>query len=82
MNSLNIVIPEGSPIATEVESWEDGVMYVLKVKQTSPGNFEVIEAMPEKEEEQGEPDEADGSSMSSSEPNSNPAIEAAIAAQK
>ena len=80
MNSLNIVIPEGSPIADEVESWEDGAMYALKVKQTAPGNFEVIEAMPEKEEDQME--ESEGSTMSSGESSGNPAVEAAIAAQK
>lgn len=48
---LTIDVPDDSPLATEVQSWADGGSYDLKVRQTSMGMFELLEA------EASEPDE-------------------------
>jgi len=41
---LTIDVPDDSPLATEVQSWADGGSYDLKVRQTSMGMFELLEA--------------------------------------
>lgn len=74
---MNINVSVGDDLAPEVESWEDGKEYMLKVRQDSAGNFTALEASTPEMEESNEDEtgeEETSSEMGLPTPKGNPAI--------
>jgi hypothetical protein len=60
MNSLTVAVPPEQQ--SDVDSWADGEQYNLVVKQTGPGQFELVSSSDAEgpNEDKGETDETDG----------------------
>lgn len=41
---LSVTVSEPGSLADEVNSWQDGAEYELRVRQVSPGKFELLDA--------------------------------------
>lgn len=74
---LIIEVPDDSPLAKEIESWEDGMAYELGVTQTGTGAFTLDSAEAAEADEQN--NEGDEVAPDAPKPKySNPAIAAMV----
>lgn len=48
---ITLNIPDGSDLAKQVESWQDGQNYEFGVTQTAPQTFDVVSAEPAEPED-------------------------------
>lgn len=69
---LTINVPDDSSLAEQVGAWADGMSYELKVKQTGPGAFDLLEA--EDAEEGGGEQNNEGDEPAPDKSGKNPAM--------